>query len=254
MKKIVVVFILLAGVAVTGWLLLNKNTKTPYLELAKKNSAAGDMQTALGYFLEAALELVPKQEFPDVNRLQFLPNDALKKEVTKYLEWLATPLDQEVPDAVEALAGITRLVEFDKKEIFPVALRVKEFTGQKYIEAWNGAFYRSGSVPDASLKPLAEGNFKRNLSLVEIECEDNYSYDIVLVNVATSKATTYHLPAQNTARMYALPGRHLLLLKSTITFSTKESWKSAPAVIPLDIPETTSHVSFELRTSVKRKQ
>lgn len=254
MKKVAVIFILLAGIAVTGWLLLNKNSKTPALDLAKKSSAAGDMQTALGYYLEAALELVPKQDFPDVNRLQFLPNDALKKEVTKYLEWLATPLDQEVPDAVEALGGTSRLMEFDKKEIFPVAMRVKELTENKYVEVWNSTFYRSGSVPGTLLKSLAEGNFKRNMSLVEIECEDNYSYDMLLVNMATSKATAYHLPAQNTAKMCALPGRHLLLLKSTITFSTKESWKSAPAVIPLDIPETASHVSFELRTSIKRKQ
>jgi hypothetical protein len=252
-KNIVIVIIVLIIATIGGLLILSHKRTSPLLATAKKYEMAGDLQAALSAYCEAACNLSPSLQVPDINRLKFLSFEEIKKEVVKYTTWLWTPPASKSMETSIALSGIERCIQFGRKDITYTEPKPVAFTEETYRNAWNGSFFSQEAKVDPSHAALAFGNFSRNLSLIVATCNESYSYELCLLDNATLQSTKCMLLSENSVRMYATPGEHLLLVRSTVTFPSGEVWKSHFMPIPLSIPEKASEIAMKFRTSVKRK-
>lgn len=255
MKKNVVLAIAIIFVGVGAIVLFLQNNKNPLMEKAIVAERSGDLQAALSYYTEATAMLAPSLPMPDINRSKFLAPELLKKETMKYASWLrvsASPSKQR--SARFAIEGIKRCLQHGRKDITSTEPKTSAFTQEKFTHAWNATFFAPEVKIDPSHAALSSGNFARNFSLIIVECGKNYSYELFLLNPANGKTTRYLLPSENNARLYAVPGEHLLLARSTVVFASGEIWRSHYTPLPITIPDKASLIRIELRTSVSRQK
>jgi hypothetical protein len=252
MKKNVTIVIILIATIVGGIFLYMQRHKTPLLDTAKQYERAGDLQTALSLYTETVCNLSPSQQLPVIYRSKFLTPDALKKEVKKYISWLSSPPASKNAVLSDAFSGMQRCMQYGRKDVTISDPITQQFTQENYLNAWNTTFFAPEAKTDPSHAALASGNLARNLSLVIIRCGKYYSYELILLNKATLRSTKCLLPSENSVRLYAFPGEHLLLVRSIAAFPSGEIWKSHFTPLSLVIPEKASEVRMELRTRVKR--
>ncbi len=253
MKKSVIILILVVAVLAAGFYFFSSDRQTKTLQAAKKSELSGDVQQALTLYAEQVFTTMPSIEKPDINRSKFLTPEELKNEIGKYLIWISTPGQRDNKDLTYALEGITRCENQDRLDNTITEPVIRPLTTDQYLTEWNKTFFAPNVKVDPSHAALASGNYLRKLSLLVLSSTKNYTYEINLINPATYHGTKCILLAQNSVRLYVLPGKHLLLCRSTIDFSETEVWRSSYTPIHITIPDTVSLITAELRTSIRRK-
>ncbi len=253
MKKnnLVIVLALAATAGAISYFMAHRTV--PLLRAAKQSELSGNLQQAHSQYTEALFELIPSTEFPDINRSKILAADALKKEVEKYFTWINRPASKAGDAYLEALSGMTRCGGNDRHDNTITEPVITPLTPEAYLVEWNKTFFAPNVPADPSHAALASGNYLRKRSLLVIKSIKNYTYEINLVNKATGRGVRTVLLAENSVRLYAPPGEHLLLCRSTVTFPSEEVWHSNYTPIPIPIPDTVSLITTELRTSIQRR-
>lgn len=246
-------FIIVLAILAAAVIFYSTHRTTPLLRKAKQYELSGDLQQAHSMYTAALFEQTPSIEIPDINRSRILPPDGLKKEVVRYISWVNAPARKSAPDFLAALQGMGRCESQDRCDNSIAEPLVTRFSPEQYFIEWKKTFFAPNVPVDASQAALASGNYHRKLSLLIIKSIKNYTYEINLLNKATGRGTKTLLLAENNVRLYAQPGEHLLLCRSTVTFPTGEIWRSNYTPIQITIPDTTSIITTELRTSVYRK-
>lgn len=153
-----------------------------------------------------------------------------------------------------AMQGIERCAKDDPGFNTIIEPEIRKLTTDEYLDEWNKSFFAPEAKIDPSHAAMASGNYVRNLSVVHVNSKKNYTYKILLINMATFMCTRCTLYPESSVRFYAVPGEHLLLCQSSVTFPSGEIWKSPFTPITLLIPSEPSLVTTELRTSVHRRK
>ncbi len=226
---------------------------SPALRSAQQSERAGNLEQALSSYAEAAFVSIPSTDLPDINRSKILSGDLLKKEIGRYFTWITGPRQQVSPDAAAALEGITRCAGHGRNENAISDSTVHPLSPERYLEEWNSSFFAPKVKIDPSHASLASGNHARGISLLVVRSAKSYTYEINLINTSTVHGTKCILYPESSVRLYAPPGEYLLICRSTVIFPSEEIWRSGYTPIPLTIPQESSLVTMELRTSVPRK-
>ena len=226
--------------------------RVPVLRSAKQCELSGNLEQAHSLYTAALFELTPSIELPDINRSKILSPAALKKEVEKYFIWLNNPAENSRTHYLAALSGMSRCEGKNRHDNTISEPVVTPLSPEAYLVEWNKTFFAPTVAADPSHLALATGNYRRGLSLLIIKSSKNYTYEINLIDKTTGRGTRALLLAENSVRLYARPGEHLLLCRSTVTFPSEKIWRSNYTPIPVTVPDTVSLMTFELRTSVYR--
>ncbi|MBN1307881.1 MAG: hypothetical protein JXA18_08195 [Chitinispirillaceae bacterium] len=253
MKKSILIPVIIAVVVAAVLTLFFIQRQTPVIRAAKRHELSGDLQQALSLYAEAVFDGIPSIEIPDINRSKFLAPELLKKEVEKYIAWIVTPSQKIKPDIAAALEGMARCESQGRRENTISEPVILPLTEERYLDEWNKTFFAPKVAIDPSHAALASGNYLRNLSLLVIKSTKNYTYEINCINMTTHRGSRCILLAENSVRLYVLPGEHLLLCRSTVIFPSEAIWRSHYTPIRITIPHEPSLVTAELRTSVYRK-
>lgn len=247
----VILFLVIATAVVFYFTQLRKPSM---LKEAQRSEQAGNKQKALSQYGAAANELLPSITFPDINRSKIISHELLKKEIEKYFIFITTPIKENPPDVIASMKGIARCAA-DGHQFNTIAKPVvKKLSPDEYLKEWNRSFFAPEAAIDPSHAALASGNYARNLSVLQINGVKNYTYEIFLINTATCRGTRCTLYPESSVRFYAVPGEHLILCRSTVTFPSGEIWRSPFTPITITIPSEPSLVTTELRTSVHRRK
>lgn len=251
-NNLVTIFILLAAVGcIVYYLVVVRNDST--LDQAQKHETAGATQQACVLYTATAFNTAPTLNIPNVNRSKILSPEALKKSITTYFAWLTTPQHHLAKNFSAALGGIARCSETYasvNKLSEPV---VTTFTPESFYTEWNRTFFDPTVHPDPSQADIASGNYFRNISLLTINSSLSYTYELNLINTTTHRGTKCILYPEGSVRLYTLPGKHLLLCRSTVTFPSGEIWQSDVTPLTISIPPKASLVTTTLRTHVTRR-
>lgn len=254
MKKQVLIPIIIIVVVAAGLYIFFSNRQMSLLREAKQCELSGDLEQAYSLYAAVLYESTPSIAMPDIYRSKFLAPEILRKEVEKYIASLLTPASlKSGKNVTYALQGLERCRKKDRCDNTITKPVVRPLIADEYLQEWNKTFFAPEAKIDPSHTVLATRCFSRNLSLLNIRSQKSYTYEINLINRETLRGTKRTLPSENEARMYALPGEHILVCRSTVTFPSGEIWRSNFTVIPLTIPGTPSLISTEMRTSVTRK-
>lgn len=252
-NNLITIFILLVAAGCTIYYMAVVRND-PTLGQAQKYEAAGATQQACALYAATAFTTTPSMDIPDVNRSKILPPEALKKNIATYFAWLTTPQHRLTKSFSAALGGITRCYKPDASVNNYSVPVVTTFTPESYYAAWNKTFFDPTVRPDPSQADIASGNYFRNVSLLTISSSLSYTYELNLINTTTHRGTKCTLYPEGSVRLYTLPGEHLLLCRSTVTFPSGEIWQSDVTPLPISIPPKASLVATTLRTHVTRKQ
>lgn len=236
-----------------GIFLFFSKQQSPSLKQAQQAERIGDLEKACVAYADAIYSITPATSLPNVNRSKFVTHEVLKKDVEKYIRSLGTNHIGKKSALSTAVAGLFRCQCMGKSPVSCTDPKVTPYTDSTFFRAWNTTFFAPKVKPDPSHRSLASGNFTRNLSLLKLSCEKNYSYECLLLNKVTLQATRCLLPSENSAHLYALPGEYLLICRSSVTFPNGEIWRSPFAALPITVPQASSEVATELRTNVIRK-
>jgi len=247
----IVLFLIIAAAIVFYFTKLKKPST---LKEAQRSEQAGDRQKALALYGLTADELLPAVTFPDINRSKIISHELLKKDIEKYFIFITTPLKERSPQLIAAMEGIARCAKDGPEFNTITEPKIKKLSTEEYLDEWNRSFFAPEAKIDPSHAALASGNYVRNLSVLQINSVKNYTYEILLINTATYQSTRCTLYPESSVRLYAVPGEHMLLCRSTVTFPSDEIWKSPFTPIMITIPSEPSLVTTELRTSVHRSR
>jgi len=253
MKQKLPALIFVIIIVIAGFVLYFNKKQSPSLQLAQKAESAGDLEKACALYLDAIYQLAPATALPDINRSKFITHEVLKNDVEKYIRAVCANNIGKKGSLTTAVRGLLRSQCSGKNPVSSAEPVVVPFTDSTFYRAWNRSFFAPEAKIDPSHASLASGNFKRNFSLLVVSSAKNYSYECLLLNKSSLQATKFLIPAENSARLYALPGEQLLICRSSVTFPNGELWKSAFAALPITMPQQSSEVTMELRTNVVRK-
>jgi len=250
-NNLLIIFVLAAFAGAVSFFISHR--RVPTLRSAKQFELSGDLQQAHSLYTAALFEIAPSIELPDINRSKILSPAALKKEVEKYFIWINRPAAKARDGYLAALAGMARCEGDDRRDNTISDPVITALNPEAYLVEWNKTFFAPNVAADPSHIALASGNYRHKLSLLVLKSSKNYTYEINLINKATGRGTRALLLAENSVRLYAPPGEHLLLCRSTVTFPSEKIWHSNYTPIPITVPDTVSLITFELRTSVHRR-
>ena len=253
MKKSILIPIIIVVVVAVGLYLFFSHRRTPLLREAKQHELSGDLEQAYSLYAAVLYESTPSIAMPDIYRSKFLAPEMLKKEVGKYFIWLSTSVTKVSEDVTAAMGGIERCKSKDRRDNTITPPEIRPLSAEEYLAEWNKTFFAPEAKIDPSHEAMASGNYARKLSLLVINSQKSYTYEINLINRATHRGTRCILLSENSVRLYAVPGEHLLICRSTVTFPSEEIWRSNYTVIPLTIPSEASLITTGLSTSVHRK-
>jgi hypothetical protein len=253
MKKSILIPILIVVAVAAGLYLFFSHRQTPLLREAKQYELSGDLEQAYSLYAAVLYESTPSIAMPDIYRSKFLAPEILRKEVGKYFIWLSSPAPKVSEDVTTAMEGIERCKSKDRRDNTITTPVIRPLSADEYLTEWNKTFFAPEAKVDPSHAAMASGNYARKLSLLVINSQKSYTYEINLINTETHRGTRSILLSENSVRLYAVPGEHLLVCRSTVTFPSEEIWRSNYTIIPLTIPSEASLITIELRTSVHRK-
>ncbi|MBN1578261.1 MAG: hypothetical protein JW913_17000 [Chitinispirillaceae bacterium] len=253
MKKSILIPIVIVIAVAAGFYFFFTHRQTPVMRAARQCELSGDLQQAFSLYAEVVFDGMPSIEIPDINRSKFLAPAILKKEVGKYISWVSTPSRRIKPDIAAALEGMARCESQGRQDNTISEPVVRPLTSDQYFDEWNKTFFALNVAIDPSHAALASGNYVRKLSLLVINSTKNYTYEVNCINTTTHRGSKCILLAENSVRLYVLPGEHLLLCRSTVTFPSEAIWRSHYTPIRITIPPEPSLITTELRTSVHRK-
>jgi len=204
-------------------------------------------------YAQALIEIAPGQKFPDINRSKIVEQSAWKKIIEQYISWLSS--DMNAKNIIrECFEGIERCINAQNPVNSLGKIEFKELSEDQYIPEWYNSFFAPNITPDPSFKPLASGNYQKNISVINFSSSKNYTYELNLINRKTAKSTGFQLYPESNIRIIAIPGEYLFVCRSTVTFPSGEIWKSPFEIIPLTVPENASLITGDLRTRVYRQK
>lgn len=252
MKNASIIFILIVVLA-AGLVFYSRIQKSSVFKKAKQTEASGNLQEALSMYAQALIEIAPGQKFPDINRSKIVEQSAWKKIIEQYISWLSS--DMNAKNIIrECFEGIERCINAQNPVNSLGKIEFKELSEDQYIPEWYNSFFAPNITPDPSFKPLASGNYQKNISVINFSSSKNYTYELNLINRKTAKSTGFQLYPESNIRIIAIPGEYLFVCRSTVTFPSGEIWKSPFEIIPLTVPENASLITGDLRTRVYRQK
>jgi hypothetical protein len=170
----------------------------------------------------------------------------------KYMTWITTPSTKVASNVAAAFAGMVRNESRGRQDNTISEPVIRPLTPDQYLAQWNTTFFAPHVKVDPAHAALASGNYFRKVSLLVINSPRDYTYEIELINTSTHRGIKCTLLPDNAARLYALPGEHLLLCRSSVVFASGELWRSDYTPLRLVIPPEPSLVTTDLRTSIQR--
>lgn len=253
MKKLLTVVGILLVIGAAGSYFFLSNKAVPDLKKANVAEVTGNFQEALSLYAGALLEITPSMDLPDVNNSKFMSPAVWKKTVEKYVAWISIPSQKSRDDIDSILKNIEMCSLHTDQENRMIGFVAKGLSVDQYISEWNNAFFATASLINPEHRPLAEGNHVRNISIVKFSSVSSYTYELNLVNLTSGKRTSFVLFPESSVFLLAVPGKHLLVGRSSVKFSSGEMWRSHYTASSLVIPDEASLVCADLRTSVPRK-
>jgi hypothetical protein len=249
MRNNIIISVVVIAAAIAGLLMFRAYHSSKPLNEARQCELSGDLQQALSQYAGIVFNRIPTLKIPDINESKYLAPDLLKKDVASYFAWLSIPAARTDNEVSAALGGIGRLESRCRGDNGIFNTKIQPLTSEKYREEWNRTFFAPNVKIDQSHAALAEGNYIRKFSLLVIKSGQSYTYEINCINPATMRGIKATLLPENSVRLYAVPGEHLLLCRSSVTFESGEIWYSQYTPIRLTIPTEPSLVSVDLRTT-----
>ncbi|MBN2035519.1 MAG: hypothetical protein JW768_02135 [Chitinispirillaceae bacterium] len=254
MKNTIILLVVLA-VIVAGIFVVMKLRVTADINTAVAAEQKGDFPEAVMQYTDALLKVIPSLVVPDVNHAKVISQEAWKKEMADYSEWLLGSSTPKVDMARrnELLDAVNRNIVHVQAQNFTNKDSVMAITVEQYSTIWNNAFFARGVTPDPAHAGLAASCYEKGLSLVRLNSLTSYEYELAIVDTAYNRSTTITLPPEDKVFFLARPGSHLLVCKSKILYPGGKIWRSTPTLIPLSIPDTVSFITARLETHVERK-
>jgi hypothetical protein len=253
MKNLIIMLVVLV-IVVIGIFMVLRLRVTADINTAVAAESKGDFNEAVTQYTDALLKVIPSLEVPDINHSKVISQEAWKKEMADYSEWLLGSSTPKVDLAKrnDMLDAVNRNIVHVQAQNVTNKDSVMGVTVEQYTSIWNNAFFARGVTPDPGHAALAATCYGKGLSLVRFTSLTSYEYELAIMDTTHNRSTTITLPPEDKIFFLARPGTHLLVCKSKILYPGGKIWRSIPTFIPLSIPDTVSLVTARLETHVER--
>ncbi len=213
----------------------------------------GQYDEALMAYASVLSQAVERRALPDRNRASAATPEQFLENVALFLDWMRAPgkaVDSVVTRAAEGIARCSSKVE---QMTFPTQPVVRDLALADYRECWHDAYYPEFAAFHDSQVPLMAKAFEDGFSFVRVSSRKSYSYEGLLVEQRTWRATAFSLYYESNAVLPARPGRYLLLVQGKTQFASGSTWTTPWAAIAVEVPGRPSLVALTLNTSTRKK-
>jgi hypothetical protein len=252
--RLLALFVCLNGLVLGGC----QNKPSNQLPGARLAENQGNYAQAMESYASALLQTVPTTPVPDKNQSRTQPEEKYRAAVVAYLtsvDSAAGPADTGVG---VILAGVARCSSQVARINIATPASAEPLKPEAFKELWRSAFFPQGWPPmPQTHDALVERAYQAGLSFVSMTARAGFAYDGVMLSLATGRAATFHVFAENATLLLARPGENLLVLKAKANFTSgmnSKTWDSPYGAIRVGVPGKSSIVKFTLNTFPKGRQ
>ncbi|MDG5816756.1 hypothetical protein QA601_16785 [Chitinispirillales bacterium ANBcel5] len=218
---------------------------------AQKAEVTGDYQSALDNYATAAIKTSATIPFPNARQSSVTraPSEWLE-EINSYVENSFKPVKRFPQLTPEIIDGLKRVMDKTEGQNYPLRTNRSRLTPTRFSELWSDIFPVQGQYR-TEWNTLLEHARRQDFTFLKLRSRKNYTYHFSILNTETNRRINLTLFPESEKYLPLAPGPYIVLVKSTVTFSNGQQWRSSYSAFPLSLNAETM-TSVVMRTRVNR--
>jgi len=224
------------------------------IQSARLAENQGKRSEAINLYAAALFAATPAQRLPDISGSVTLSLEAYRGQVAQHVTRVLDDTTKPGIEAQSILVALDRCTIGVENQTRIRRFAVTPATADTFAQYWRSALFPDNVALHDDQRPLIEQARAAGMSVVTLApWRSGIAYEGRVINRTTGKSWDVKLYREGTTAFLVRPGVHALILRSTVDYSSGETWQSPYAYLAFVAPEKPSIVAIQLETRVDRK-